>query len=200
MTGAVAPLSRVGVVVPIRSFIGAKARLADHLDESARASAFRQMADRVIDAASPMPVVVVTSAPEVRTWAQARGVEVIDDPGSLDSAASVGAEHLRASGIVRAVIAHADLPRARSLAPVAADLEGPVVVLVPCHREDGTNVLSVPTDLGFRFAYGPGSFQRHLAEARRLGVDSRVIRPSDLIIDVDTPDDLHFLGSSTPVR
>jgi 2-phospho-L-lactate guanylyltransferase len=200
MTGAVAPSSRVGVVVPIRSFIGAKARLAEHLDEDARAAAFRQMADRVIDAASPMPVVVVTSAPEVRTWAHARGAQVLDDPGNLDGAATSGTEHLRVSGLVRAIVAHADLPRARSLAPLATDLERPTVVLVPCHREDGTNVLSVPTDLEFRFAYGPGSFQRHLAEVQRLGAEARVIRPADLTIDVDTPDDLHYLGSSSPVR
>jgi 2-phospho-L-lactate guanylyltransferase len=147
-----------------------------------------------------MPVVVVTSAPEVRSWAEARGVEVLDDPGSLDGAATAGVDHLRVAGLVRAVVAHADLPRARSLAPLATDLERPVVVLVPCHREDGTNVLSVPTDLGFQFAYGPGSFSRHLAEAHRLGVEARVIRPVDLTIDVDTPDDLHYLGSSSPVR
>jgi 2-phospho-L-lactate guanylyltransferase len=199
MTGAVAPSSRVGVVVPIRSFIGAKARLADHLDEDERAAALRQMADRVIDAASPMQVVVVTSAPEVRRWAQARRAEVLDDPGSLDGAATSGVEHLRVAGLVRAVVAHADLPRARSLAPLTTDLERRVVVLVPCHREDGTNVLSVPTDLAFPFAYGPGSFQRHLTEARRLDVEVRILRPADLTIDVDTPDDLQYLGSSSVV-
>jgi 2-phospho-L-lactate guanylyltransferase len=200
MTGSVAPSSRVGVVIPIRSFVGAKARLADHLDEDARAAALRLMADRVLDAASPMPVVVVSSAPEVRAWADERGTEVIDDPGSLDGAAALGTEHLLGSGFLQAVIAHADLPRARTLAPLARGLEPPVVVLVPCHREDGTNVLSVPTDLGFRFAYGPGSFQRHLAEAQRLGVEARVLRPPDLTVDVDIPDDLHYLGSSSPVR
>jgi 2-phospho-L-lactate guanylyltransferase len=200
MTGAVAPTSRVGVVVPIRSFVGAKARLADHLGESERAAALQRMADRVIDAASPMPVIVVSSAPEVCEWARARHVEVIEDPGTLDAAAAAGVQHLAAAGFVRAVIAHADLPRARSLAPLATDLEQPVIALVPCHREDGTNVLSVPTAVEFGFAYGPGSFQRHLAEVRRLGLETRVVRAPDLVIDVDTPDDLHFLGSSSPVR
>jgi len=198
MTRDVASSSRAGVVVPIRSFIGAKARLAELLDEDARASAFRQMADRVIDAAAPMPVIVVTSAPEVREWALARGTRVIDDPGSLDEAAATGTRQLAMEGFVRAVIAHADLPRARSLAPLATDLERPVVALVPCHRDDGTNVLSIPTDLPFQFAYGPGSFQRHLAEAARLGVEARVVRAPDLTVDVDTPDDLRYLDSSCP--
>jgi 2-phospho-L-lactate/phosphoenolpyruvate guanylyltransferase len=200
MTGAVAPSSRVGVVVPIRSFVGAKARLAGHLDEHARAAALRQMADRVVDAASPMKVLVVTSASEVRAWASERGVEVVDDPGSLDGAATVGTRHLLTAGHVRAVIAHADLPRAQSLAPLATDAGDPVVALVPCHRDDGTNVLSVPTGLGFRFAYGPGSFHRHLAEASRLGVEARIVRAPDLVVDVDVPDDLRYLRSSSPVR
>jgi 2-phospho-L-lactate guanylyltransferase len=196
MTRAVASSSRAGVVVPIRSFIGAKARLAALLDEDARAAALQSMADRVIDAAAPMPVVVVSSAPEVREWAASRGLHVIDDPGSLDEAAVAGTQALASDGFVRAVIAHADLPRARSLAPLATDLERPVVALVPCHRDDGTNVLSIPTDAAFRFAYGPGSFQRHLAEAARIGMEARVVRAPDLMIDVDTPDDLRYLGSS----
>lgn len=198
MTRAVASRSRVGVVVPIRSFIGAKARLAALLDEEARASALRQMADRVIEAAAPMPVIVVSSAPEVREWAHAHGIRVLDDPGSLDAAAAAGTQALAEDGLVRAVIAHADLPRARSLAPLATDLERPVVALVPCHRDDGTNVLSIPTDLPFQFAYGPGSFQRHLDEAARLNVEVRVVRAPDLIVDVDTPDDLQYLDSSCP--
>ncbi len=198
MTRAVASRSRVGVVVPIRSFIGAKARLAALLDEDARASALRQMADRVIDAAAPMPVIVVSSAPEVREWARTHGIRVLDDPGSLDEAAVAGTQALAEGGMVRAVIAHADLPKARSLAPLATDLERPVVALVPCHRDDGTNVLSIPTDLPFRFAYGPGSFQRHLAEAARLSVEVRVVRAPDLTVDVDTPDDLQYLDSSCP--
>ncbi len=143
-----------------------------------------------------MPVIVVSSAPEVREWAVAHSARVIDDPGSLDGAAAAGTHALAEDGFVRAVIAHADLPRARSLAPLATDLEHPVVALVPCHRDDGTNVLSIPTDLPFRFAYGLGSFQRHLAEAARLGVEARVVRAPDLTIDIDTPDDLRYLDSS----
>lgn len=200
MSGAVAPSSRVGVVVPIRSFVGAKARLADHLDEHARAAALRQMADRVLDAAAPLPVVVVSSAPEVRTWAAERGVEIIDDAGSLNAAAAAGNDHLRADGFDRSVISHADLPHARSLAPLAADFGPDVMAIVPCHRRDGTNVLSIPTNVEFHFAYGPGSFHLHVAEAQRAGLHTIVVPAPDLAIDVDVPDDLHYLSSSNPVQ
>jgi 2-phospho-L-lactate guanylyltransferase len=75
------------------------------------------------------------------------------------------------------------------------------VAIVPCHRDDGTTVLSVPVDAPFRVAYGPGSFRRHAAEARRLGLGFRVVRDPELAFDVDVPDDLDRLGVLTdPLR
>ena len=43
---------------------------------------------------------------------------------------------------------------------------------------------------GFTFAYGPGSFRRHSAEARRLAMALRVVREPSLAWDVDVPADL----------
>jgi 2-phospho-L-lactate guanylyltransferase len=188
-------MSRAGVVVPIRSFADAKLRLADRLTEAQRAELLRTCATRVVEAAAPLPVVVVTSAPDVREWARALGVDVVADrDAGLDAAADVGRAHLEVSGLVRAVVAHADLPRAGSLAPLAGDGDRPIVTLVPCHRDDGTNVCSIPVTLPFRFRYGPGSFRRHAAEARRLGAGLRVVRRPDLAFDVDVPADLDDLA------
>ena len=62
--------------------------------------------------------------------------------------------------------------------------------VVPDRHDDGSNVLVVPTGVGFRFAYGPGSFARHLLEAERLNLaTARRSRPG-LGWDVDRPDDL----------
>jgi 2-phospho-L-lactate guanylyltransferase len=185
--------SAAGVVIPIRGFTDAKARLAEVLEPATRAEIARRMADTVADAAAPLRVVVVSSAAEVIEWARGRGYDVIADPGSLDAAAVAGRDHLRDVGCDRAVVAHADLPHARALAPLALDGAQPVIALVPCHRDDGTNVLSVPVDVPFEFAYGPGSFRRHVAEAHRLGLGIRVVRSPDLAVDVDAPDDLHHV-------
>ena len=84
-------------------------------------------------------------------------------------------------------MAHADLPLATGLAHVVG-AEG--VLVVPDRRRDGTNVISVPTDAGFRFAYGPGSFERHVAEALRLGLRCEVVDDAGLGWDVDVPADL----------
>jgi 2-phospho-L-lactate guanylyltransferase len=182
-----------GVVVPVRAFALGKARLADRLAPEERADLARRFAGRVVAAAGDRPVVVVTSAPEVEVWATELGVATIADPGSLDRAAADGRAYLRELGCVRVVVAHADLPFARTLDPVSEDGDDPIVALVPCHRNDGTPVLSVPTAAPFRFAYGPGSFRRHVDEAERLGLAVRVVRDPDLAFDVDLPADLEQL-------
>jgi 2-phospho-L-lactate guanylyltransferase len=190
-------MSGAGVVIPIRAFTLGKARLAGRLDAAARVDLGRRLANAVAAATGELPAVVVSSAPEVREWARDRGLAVIDDPGTLDAAAATGREWLAGQGLKRAVIAHADLPNARTLAPLTRDGAQPIVALVPCHRDDGTPVLSVPVDAPFRFAYGPGSFRKHAAEARRLGLGLRVVRDPDLAFDVDLTDDLEALELTT---
>ena len=187
------------VVVPVRSFAGGKSRLGNFLDADQRADLLRTMAERVVLAAEPLPVVVVSSAPEVRAWAAGLGLTLLDDPGGLDEAARTGQHWAARLGIGRVVIAHADLPLARGLASLARDGSRPVVAAVPCHRDDGTPVLSLPTAMPFVFAYGPGSFRRHAAEARRLGLGFRVIRDPLLAHDVDAPEDLTDLQVSPGV-
>jgi 2-phospho-L-lactate/phosphoenolpyruvate guanylyltransferase len=186
-----------GVVVPIRAFNAAKARLSPRLEPAERAALARRLAETVVRAARPLPIVVVSSAPEVRSWASNHALPCVDDPGSLDAAAEAGREWVTGQGLARVVVAHADLPFARSLAEVAAGGGEPIANLVPCHRTDGTPVLSVPVGAPFRFAYGPGSFARHLDEARRADLEVRVVRDPDLAFDVDVPEDLDQMALRT---
>ena len=185
---------RTGVVIPIRAFALGKARLAAELDASERAALGRRLAGQVVEAASEFAVAVVSSDDDVRTWARERGITTIDDPGSLDAAARAGRGWAATRGCTRVVIAHADLPFARSFTSVARDGAQPVAVLVPCHRDDGTPVLSIPVNAPFEFHYGPGSFRRHATEARRVGLGVRVVRDPALAFDVDLPDDLERLA------
>jgi 2-phospho-L-lactate guanylyltransferase len=181
-------------VVPIRAFALGKARLAHALAPDERAALGRRLAQQVVGAAAPHDTVIVTSDDEVRAWAHDIGVPAIDDPGSLDAAARAGRAWVADRGHTRCVVAHADLPFATSLESVARDGGRPVLAIVPCHRDDGTPVLSVPVDVDFAFAYGPGSFRRHVAGARHLALGVRVIRDPALRFDVDVPDDLARLA------
>lgn len=174
------------VLLPVKAFSRAKARLAPVLDAGGRADLARTMAERVVEACGDLPVTVACDDPEVRSWAQRLGLGVAWVPGTDLNGAVAAA--VATMSYDRVVVAHADLPRARSLAGVAAVDDG--VVLVPDRHEDGTNVLAVPRLAGFSFAYGPGSFARHLAEAEQLGLPVTVLRPDDLTWDVDLPEDL----------
>jgi 2-phospho-L-lactate guanylyltransferase len=178
------------VLVPVKSFAVAKERLAGVLGEPERARLARAMAERVVTAAAPLPCWCVCDDPEVRDWALGAGAQVDWTPGlGLNGAVQVATEHRRSEGVARVVVAHGDLPFAADLATLA-DAGPDELVIVPDRRGTGSNVVSVPTDAGFRFAYGADSFGRHLTEAERCGLSVRVERLEHLGWDVDEPADL----------
>lgn len=178
----------VAVLVPVKAFHAAKLRLSPALDDRAREKLAQEMATTVVRAAGNLPVAVVCDDEAVAAWAVEVSAEVIWRPGrGLDGAVADGVQQLAARGVERVIVAHADLPHARDLSWVA-DFDG--VTLVPDRRDDGTNVACVPARSGFRFAYGPGSLRRHVAEARRLGLPVRVEREARLGWDIDVPADL----------
>lgn len=175
----------------MRGFADAKQRLAGELTALDRGQLMQEMAEGVVRAAHPAPTAVVSSAPEVVAWAESLGLIVIGDPGSLDGAAAAGLTWARSESAARVVVAHADLPLVTTLADLTAPGPAPVAVVVACHRGDGTPLLSLPTDAPFRFAYGVGSFARHVAEAERLGLEVvQLLDDPTLRHDVDAPEDL----------
>jgi 2-phospho-L-lactate guanylyltransferase len=178
----------VAVLIPVKDFRQAKVRLAGALAPPERAALARSMASTVVSAATPLPVVVVCDDDEVADWARAAGASVLWRPGlGLNGAVESGVASLAAGGVERVIVAHSDLPLARHLDWVALL---PGVTIVPDRRDDGSNVVCVPTDVNFTFSYGPGSFRRHAAEGRRLRLPVRVVREPRLGWDVDIPDDL----------
>ncbi len=176
------------LLVPVKSFAKAKGRLAGVLDASERRALAEDLASRVIGAASGMPVFVACDDRVVAGWARARGADVLWTPGlGLSGAVARGVERLASLGVDMAVVSHADLPLVTSFAGLGTD---GAVTLVPDRHLAGTNVACVPTRSGFRFSYGLGSFARHRAEARRLGLGPRVVYDWSLACDLDVPGDL----------
>lgn len=188
--------------MPVKAFTRAKLRLATVLDPALRAELARAMADHVVAAAAPLPVVVVCEDDEVAEWAAGAGATVEWTPDlGLNGAVQEAVRRVAARGVRRVVVAHSDLPFARGLAALA-DAADDEVVLVADRRGQGTNVLSLPTGTAFEFAYGAGSFPRHLAEAERVGLRVRRLDSEHLGWDVDEPDDLHIpagLGGTSPL-
>ena len=176
------------VLVPVKAFADAKARLAGALSPSDREALARFTAATVLDAAAPARAYVACDSDVVAQWAADRGVGVLWHPGlGLNNAIMHGVADLAAAGAEHVVVAHGDLPRATGLAAVAT--RG-CITLVPDRAGEGTNVLALPLPTAFEFSYGPGSFHRHLATALALDCRVRVLRHPLLALDIDTPDDL----------
>lgn len=180
------------VLVPVKAFADAKARLAGVLSPSHRESLARFTAERVLAAAAPARVYVVCDSDTVAQWAADHGASVLWHPGvGLNNAIMHGVADLAGAGLEHVVIAHGDLPRAIGLASLAAP---DCITLVPDRAGEGTNVLTLPLPTDFRFSYGAGSFHRHLAMAMERALHTghrvRVLRHPLLGLDIDTPHDL----------
>jgi 2-phospho-L-lactate/phosphoenolpyruvate guanylyltransferase len=176
------------VLVPVKAFANAKARLGSVLDDADRERLSRWMSARVLAAAGELPTYVACDDEHVAAWATEHGASILWHPGvGLNAAVNNSVADLRNAGVTDVIVAHGDLPRAHALADL---VEPGTVTLVPDRRSDGTNVIAVPTALPFAFSYGPGSFQRHLAAAIAAGLSVRVRRDPLLALDIDTPSDL----------
>jgi 2-phospho-L-lactate guanylyltransferase len=182
------PAVNAVVLVPVKAFINAKARLATVLGDAERERLARWTSARVLAAAGELPTFVACDDEQVAAWASKHGASILWHPGvGLNAAVNNSVAELREAGITDVVVAHGDLPRAHSLAGLASP---GVITLVPDRHDDGTNVIAVPTDVPFHFSYGPGSFHRHLQSAIDAGLSVRVRRDTLLAVDIDTPSDL----------
>ncbi|NHZ70690.1 MAG: 2-phospho-L-lactate guanylyltransferase [Proteobacteria bacterium] len=177
------PVRDMIAIVPIRDFAG-MTRLAPVLTKLERATLAESLAAKVLDASieAGLRPLVVTSSRDVWQWALSRSLPTCDDPGQgLSAAATSG---VACGGDRPWIVLHGDLPLVTpSAIKTVAVASQHSVVIVPS-QDGGTSVLAGHGR--FPFAYGPGSFHRHLAAAP----SARVLVLSALSIDIDTPD--HF--------
>ncbi|MGI9577073.1 MAG: 2-phospho-L-lactate guanylyltransferase [Microthrixaceae bacterium] len=182
---------RAQLLMPVKGFDLAKQRLAAQLEPVERSRLARAMADTVLRAASPLPVVVVCDDDGVRRWALDAGASVCWTPGcDLNAALTKAVDEAAVSGIDRVVIAHADLPFAAAMERLAAAATAEVL-LVPDRHGRGTNVMSIPTDVRFPLSYGPDSRSAHVRHATSAGLSVTEIADAALGWDVDEPADLN---------
>ena len=179
-------------MIPVKAFGLAKGRLADSLTAEQRRDLSRSCAETVVAAASPWTTYVVCTDPDTAAWAEALGARaVIHERPGLDAAVTAGRAAARADGADHVVVAHADLPLARTFTGVPRPGR---VSIVPDRHRDGTNVLAMPADCPMSTAYGPGSFSNHVELARAAGLEVDIIDDPDLALDLDTVADLDELA------
>jgi 2-phospho-L-lactate guanylyltransferase len=185
--------SHTAFLVPLKSFDAAKERLGDELGADDRADLMRALATGVLVAAEGFSRWVVCDDRSVAEFALCRGAQVIWRDGGLNEAVQAASDQLVLEGFDRVIVCHGDLARPGSFSNFVPSAGG--AVIAPDRHGDGSNVVSVPTTAGFRFAYGPGSLGRHLEESKRCGLPVSMI--DTLELDIDTPEDLELYRSHT---
>lgn len=186
------------IIIPIRSFFGAKSRLSPTFDEWQRSQIMKFCADAVLNATREVSTIVVTSDPEVQSFALQHGKFVLPDPDlGLNYAISEIYHAADRYGVTHITIAHGDLPLASDLTQFAQES---TMTIVPDRHMHGTNLLSIPTGYSFDFAFGKNSFKNHLLEAKAVGLHVSVIEDLNLMIDIDTTDDLATLARQSPIN
>lgn len=181
------------IIIPIRSFSTGKSRLSSVLSQQQRSELMKYCANSVISATGDIPTIVISSDPQVQSFALERGKFCLPDPGSnlnqiINSLYGAAFEF----GITHLTVAHGDLPLARDLTWLKKDLSA---VIVPDRHRSGTNVLSIPTGTKFIFSYGIGSLEKHIQQARLSDMEVSLVEDPNLMIDIDLPEDLDQISS-----
>ncbi|MFL5761341.1 MAG: 2-phospho-L-lactate guanylyltransferase [Thermomicrobiales bacterium] len=195
-------------VVPMRSLREGKARLDGALEPAVRTALIRRMLLGVIGAINDSLAVdavgVVSPDPAALELVLSLGPQVVP---VAQSSAAPGLNPALERGRTWATERHAagmlvlfgDLPLLS-----APDIQHIVrrdapVVISPDRHGTGTNAILLRSGdesaaAEFRFLFGPGSYQRHVEEAHRLGLEVATSITPGTAIDLDTPDDLRLLG------
>ena len=180
-------------LIAIKERSRCKTRLADVLPPPARMELVRAMLGAVLHAARNAQTVhsVLVISPERDTLPA--DIAVLADTGeSLNSALMQAHRMVREFGCHEIVVLPADLP---AITPgeidelVHAGRAGGFAI-APDAAGVGTNALYLASAAPFQFQFGPDSQSLHLREARRLGLNPRVVRLPGLELDVDMPADL----------
>jgi 2-phospho-L-lactate guanylyltransferase len=182
----------LAVIIPVKSFGAAKARLATVLSPTDRARLARWTATQVISAAAGLDTFVACDDQEVAEWAKSHGATVLWGAGlGLNGAVDAAVAAVADLGYTRVLISHADLPLAADYSQLLQRCDPAAVMLIPDRFRDGTNIVIRPVSAHMPASYGGGSFRAHLALALSTGRSVTVQMDLRLGLDLDTAAELH---------
>ena len=191
-------------ILPIKSFADAKQRLEEELTPGPRRALAEAMFSDVLvalrRASSIDRILVVTPDHGAQQIAGGYGASVLDDhQDGHNVAAASGIRTALESGASRALLVPGDCPvldPAELDALIARPASARSALIVPDRHGTGTNALLLTPPDSLAPAFGPGSCQRHAANAQSEGTVREVVEVPSLALDVDTPDDLAMLATT----
>ncbi len=199
---AAATIEKAGVwaLVPVKRLDHAKSRLSGVLDPAERRALAKAMLYDVLAALAGVGglagILVVTADPEAAATATSFGATVLAEPEEegLNAAIAHGMAWLEERGKSGVLVVPADIPFVTrpEIRAVLAALRSSAVVAVPATRDGGTNILAVRPPAMLTPAFGQDSLARHLAAARTVGAEPRILSLNGAGHDIDVAADLQF--------
>ena len=188
------------VVIPVKPLNRAKSRLAEVLTSEQRQTLAEALFQHVLGIALSqrrvLGTLVVSRDTRALALAREAGANTMQETGSpqLNIALQRATQVLIGWGAEAMLILPADLPFV-----AAEDLEGIVqlgsegearIVIATDKKHDGTNALYCRPPGIINFAYGTGSYERHIQRANEAGTSVQFYSSDRLQHDVDNPEDL----------
>ena len=187
-------------IIPVKPLKYAKSRLSAVLSPEQRYELAQAMFRHVLSVATTAPsvsgVLVISRDTKALAIARAMGAKTIQESAISDLNPAL----MRATMIVKSwradalLILPADLPfvHANDIQALIQLGQQRSIVIATDHNGDGTNALLVRPPGLIQFDYGPGSYQRHIASAKRAGIAIMTFHSDRLATDIDVPQDLQL--------
>ncbi len=197
---------KIGALIPVKGFHGAKQRLSPQLGAHDRSELMKAMVHDVLTevtrARGVHETCVVTGSAAVVDWVSAMRVAVIREQEETGETAAVhlALDVMKEAGMEAVLVLPGDIPLVRaedveSVLRAAPARPGkhphqPFVVLTPSHDRMGTNALLLAPPDVLRLRFGHDSFRHHLNQAATRGAVVKVVENARIALDVDEPADL----------
>src|SRR4051794_16905671 len=191
----------VWVIVPVKPLNQAKTRLSQVLSPEERQQLAETMLRHVLSVVQHVPqlmgTLVISRDNKALSIAREYGARTVQESGAPELNAAL----MRATQVISRLngsailILPADLPLI-----VQEDVQSiirmgenePSVVIATDQHQDGTNALFIRPPALIEYAYGPGSFRRHIDKAREADAEVHIYESERLSLDIDMPADLKF--------
>lgn len=189
----------VWAIIPVKPLARAKSRLSPALSSEERMQLAENLLRHVVTTVRSVPgiagALVISRDTKALAIARDHGAHTVQESGTPELNNAL----MRATSVVRGwrsaavLVLPADLPLVHA-DDVSAILElgqdDNTVVIATDEQDDGTNAMLIRPPGLIPYAYGIGSFHRHIMLAREAGAMVHIYQSERLMLDIDVPADL----------
>jgi len=189
----------IWAIIPVKPLNHGKSRLSDVLSPEERQQLSERLFRHVLTAVKATPQVtgtlVISRDPRALAIARDMSAHTVQESGAPELNNAL----MRATQVVggwrggAVLILPADLPLITPedlSSMIALGQDDLTVVIATDQHEDGTNAMLIRPPGLIQYAYGSGSFHRHIDLAKEVGATVKVFHSDRLALDIDMPGDL----------